>query len=100
MTFCHNCGYNLSSGHENFCPQCGTKLQYIKVKTVGEVKQGNALNIERNKGDIFGINNQGNNNKFEKIIREYESNAIKIVDKEGKDTPQFYESLSNPFTSG
>jgi hypothetical protein len=96
MTFCHDCGYNLSLGDEKFCSHCGTKLQ-DEVKTV-EVKNEKEIIIERNKGDNFGIGFHGNNNNVEKNVKEF--NVSKIVNEGNRAPSQFYESSSNPFTSG
>ena len=64
MTFCYHCGFELNRGNENFCPQCGTNLEEIHIKKVDDVKVEEMLKFKNIKGDIFGVDNKGNNNKF------------------------------------
>jgi len=59
MTFCHNCGHELTLGNENFCPRCGTNLQQ-KRSTVGINNQ--SIGVQQTTGDVLGTAVSGSGN--------------------------------------
>ena len=42
--FCKNCGYEVNDG--NFCPNCGTKIEFLKEKIVEEDIQKVEVEVE------------------------------------------------------
>src|SRR5215469_4197781 len=56
MTFCHECGRELTLGDENFCPRCGTNLQQSKT-TIDNHNQ--SIGVQRTTGDVIGAGISG-----------------------------------------
>ena len=61
MTFCHKCGQQLTPSTEKFCPNCG---QDLNDRTTSK----GSINVNGNKGDIFGIGVSGSGHTIGKNI--------------------------------
>jgi zinc-ribbon domain len=67
MTFCSNCGQQLTVGTEKFCPNCGQDLKKGEAVTAND-NSGDSVNIHDTKGDVFGVGVRGSGNIIGKNI--------------------------------
>jgi tetratricopeptide (TPR) repeat protein len=81
MTFCHQCGFQLTLGTERFCPDCGIDLRQKAAVVGGEDDNTNHLiKINDTKRDVFGIGGSGFGNITGKeIAYNIQGNVIYLI---------------------
>ncbi len=67
MTFCYNCGQQLTMSSEKFCPNCGQNFSKKEIKGDNK-RETSSISIHGNQGDVFGVGFTGNENVFGKNI--------------------------------
>jgi hypothetical protein len=66
MTFCYNCGQQLTTGTEKFCPNCGKDLNSSDRINVPDLR--GRINITDLRGDVIGVGVSGSGNIIGKNI--------------------------------
>ncbi len=66
MTFCYNCGQQLTMSSEKFCPNCGQNLSEKEI--TGNNRDKSSISIHGNQGDVFGVGFSGSGNIVGKNI--------------------------------
>ena len=59
MRFCSECGQELISGTEKFCPSCGRDLKKAGDEELIESDGKNSINIDHAAGDVIGVGVSG-----------------------------------------
>lgn len=68
MKFCSECGQELTTGKEKFCPTCGLDLIKTRPKEAEMNNNKNTIKINGTKGDVIGVGVSGSGNVIGKNI--------------------------------
>jgi zinc-ribbon domain len=92
MTFCSNCGQQLTVGTEKFCPNCG---QDLKIGGAVSVSRNPSINIGNTQGDVMGVGFSGDGNIIGKNITV---GSVGIGEQQLQKIPKEYADSLKAFT--
>src|SRR5215211_1650494 len=95
MKFCPECRYQFTTGTEKFCPNCGYDID--KGVVVAAARDGNSVNIENTRGDVFGIGVSGSGHTIGKNI-VVGSGTINVSETELQKIPNEYAQALKEFS--
>jgi len=96
MTFCSNCGSQLTSGTEKFCPQCGYGLSKgERGEDLKSAENTRGINISGTQGDLMGVGFSGDGNIIGKNITV---GSVGIGEQQLQKIPKEYADSLKAFT--